>query len=156
MNRPAGGAESIAFLALLAGAVCIGLAPAWVRWSEVGPVATAFYRLALALPILGLWARRERARVAPAGPGPSFRNWVIAAGTCFALDLGAWHLSIQWTSVANATLLANFAPMVVTLGAWWFLGERVGTRFFAGMFIALTGAWLLTGAGFQANPGRLI
>ncbi len=40
------------FLALLGGAVAIGFAPIFVRLSEAGPVATAFWRLALALPVL--------------------------------------------------------------------------------------------------------
>src|SRR5690606_9904543 len=77
---------------------------------------------------------------------------VIGAGACFSLDLGAWHLSVQKTSVANATLLANLAPVFVTWGAWMFLAERVSRAFLRGMTMALVGAWLLTGASFRANP----
>lgn len=144
-------------LALLTGAACIGFAPIWVRWSEVGPVATAFYRVALALPFLALWSWSERPPATP--PVPAGRDplapWAIAGGACFALDLAAWHLSIRYTTVANATLLANFAPIIVTLGAWLFLHERVARRFFLGMAIAFAGAWLLTGASFGADPQRL-
>lgn len=144
--------------ALLGGAACIGFAPLWVRWSEIGPVATAFHRLLLALPFLALWAIRERAphrfraSGAGAGPGPA---WIAGAGIGFALDLAAWHLSIRLTSVANASLLCNFAPLFVTLGAWFFLRERVGSRFLAGMALALAGAWLLTGASLRSDPARL-
>ena len=40
--------------ALLLGATCIALSPIFVRLSEAGPTATAFWRVALAVP--ALWA----------------------------------------------------------------------------------------------------
>jgi drug/metabolite transporter (DMT)-like permease len=144
-------------LALLAGAACIGFAPIWVRWSEVGPVSTAFHRLLLALPFLAVWSARERGSAATGDRGGvpgRLRAWVIGAGIGFALDLTAWHLSIRYTTIADATLLTNLAPIFVTLGAWLFLGERAGARFFLGMAVALAGAWLLTGASLRADPGR--
>ena len=38
--------------ALLLGATCIALSPIFVRLSEAGPTATAFWRVALAVPAL--------------------------------------------------------------------------------------------------------
>lgn len=137
--------------ALIVGAICIGLAPLWVRLSETGAVATAFYRLLLALPVIAAWAYREH-RQAPASIGRSDRAWMVATGAFFALDLATWHLSIRLTTVANATLLANLAPVCVTFGAWIFLRERVGTRFLVGMLLALAGAALLTGASLSHDP----
>ena len=43
------------------------------------------------------------------------RSWWCQAG-----DLAFWHWSIVLTSVANSTLLANCAPIFVTLAAWAF------------------------------------
>jgi len=43
-----------AFPALLAGAACIGFAGIFVRLSDIGPVATGFWRLLLAAPVLWL------------------------------------------------------------------------------------------------------
>ena len=40
--------------ALLVGAACIALTPIFVRLSEAGPTATAFWRVALAVPVLWL------------------------------------------------------------------------------------------------------
>lgn len=141
--------------ALLAGAVCIGFAPIWVRWSEVGPVATAFGRLLLALPFMAVWAARERGTGSQASRAD--RTWCFAAGVLFALDLAAWHASIRLTSVANATLLGNLAPVFVSLGGWLFLRERVTPGFAAGLLLAIGGAWILTGAnlGGSGSPARL-
>ena len=42
---------------------------------------------------------------------------LLAAGFAFAGDLAFWHSSIQLTSVANSTLLANLASIFVTLAS---------------------------------------
>src|SRR5439155_18498107 len=47
--------KRLAFVALLTGAVGIAFAPIFVRLSEIGPSATAFYRLFFALPWHWLW-----------------------------------------------------------------------------------------------------
>src|ERR1043166_9474385 len=88
-----------AIAALLTGATAIGLAPIFVRVSETGSTETAFWRVTLSLPVLGLWARRQE-----------FDRRMVWPGVFFAGDLAVWHVSIHWTSVANATLLANLAP----------------------------------------------
>lgn len=144
-----------AFLALLAGAACIALAPIFVRLSEVGPLPTAFWRTALAAPILAALlpllptetARLRRPRSLRALPV------FILAGALFAGDLGFWHLSIVYTSVANATLLANLAPVFVTLFSFLLFGTRFTRLFLAGMAVALAGSVLLMGSSL-AFGGR--
>jgi drug/metabolite transporter (DMT)-like permease len=64
-------------------------------------------------------------------------------GLFFAGDLAVWHWSIKLTSIANATLFANAAPIFVGLVAWRFLGQRFTTLFVAGMILAIGGAGLL-------------
>src|SRR6185295_3538071 len=106
-----------AFLCLLAGGCAIAFAPIFVRLSDTGPVASAFWRTGLAAPLLWLWIL-----VIPAKAGiqssKSHTLPLLLAGLFFALDLGVWHWSIVWTSVANSTLLANLAPIFVTLAGW--------------------------------------
>ena len=41
---------------------------------------------------------------------------MLLAGLFFAADLALWHWSIHLTTVANATLFSNFAPIVVPGG----------------------------------------
>ena len=128
--------------ALILGAVLIGLAPIFVRLVEVGPSAAAFWRLALALPLLGLLLAARSGDRDGAGPGGSLRSlrWLWLAGLFFAGDLAVWHQSIEFTSVANATLLANMAPVFVTLAAWLLYGERISRGFALGLALALAGA----------------
>lgn len=138
-----------ALAALLLGAICIALSPIFVRLADTGPTASAFWRVALAVPLL--WAL-YLAKARPAG-GRYAARWplLFAAGAAFAGDLGFWHLSIQYTSVANSTLLANLASIFVTLAAWVFLRQRPTGLFLAGLACALAGVGMLvsTSAGFS-------
>ena len=134
-------------LALFAGAAAIGTSALFVKVSETGPVATAFWRVALALPLLWLWALRTPR---PAG-GARDTRLILAAGFFFAGDLAVWHWSIVLSSVANATLLANLAPLFVTLAAWLLFRRRPGARFVLALAVALCGMGLLIGPDFHAG-----
>jgi drug/metabolite transporter (DMT)-like permease len=138
-------------LALLLGATAIGFAPLFVRLSELGPSATAFYRLFFALPILWLWVLRAPAPPPSAEPPNPRRHllWMVLAGFFFAGDMALWHWSIQLTTVANATLLTNLAPLLMTLGGRWFFGETISPRLMAGLGVALLGGFLLVGASLR-------
>ena len=139
--------NAYALAALFAGAAAIGTSALFVKVSETGPVATAFWRVALALPVLWLWA----SRTAPPAPHPGNRKLLWGAGFFFAGDLAVWHWSIVLTSVANATLLANLAPLFVTLAAWLLLRHRPGGAFLAAMSVALAGMALLIGPDFAVS-----
>ena len=153
-HPPARGADLRGLLALLAGGAAIAFAPIAVRIADVSPPASAFWRVAFALlalvPAAAWQARRARSsadavedRVHP-GPGRSDRASILA-GLFFAGDLTVWHLAIIWTTVANATLEANFAPVVVALAAWAGFGQRVGRSFVVALIVSMTGAMLLIG-----------
>lgn len=140
-------------LALVAGAIGIGFAPIFVRFSEVGPSATAFWRIVLALPLMGLWA----ASTFGGQLRPKAKDWATLAlvGACFATDLAIWHWSIKYTSVANATLEANLAAIFVVLMGWLFFGTRVSRRFLGAMTVALAGTALLVGKNANITPETL-
>jgi len=80
---------------------------------------------------------------------------VILCGLFFAVDIGVWHYSIEYTTVANAALLANLAPVFVALAAWALFGERITRLFILGMALAILGAALLTGASFSLDPQQV-
>lgn len=142
----------LALLALLAGASLIGLAPILVRLSETGPTATAFWRTALAAPLLLVLLAGGRGIAPPRGA----RGGLIVVGLLFAGDLALWHQSIRFTSVANATLLANLAPVLVASFVWLAYGERPGARLLVGLALALGGALLLVGESASLSSAGLL
>jgi drug/metabolite transporter (DMT)-like permease len=140
--------------ALLVGAACIALSPIFVRLSEAGPTATAFWRVALAVPVLWIlfFLKTKAKSQRYSGKWPL----LLAAGFAFAGDLGFWHASVQLTSVANSTLLANLASIFVTLAAWIFLRQKPTRWFLAGLGAALLGVLLLVNTSLAFAAAGLV
>jgi drug/metabolite transporter (DMT)-like permease len=141
----------IAFAALVFGAVAMGASVLFVRWADVGPYASAFWRVFLALPFLWVWMRLENRSAA----WPRLDRAVIVAGLFFTGDLFFWHLAILGTTVANATFLATTAPIWVALGAWLALSEAVNGRILIGLALCLLGGFALIGESYGFAPQRL-
>ena len=137
-----------ALAALVFGACVIGFSAVLVRLTGTGPAAAGFWRLAFALPLLAIITRRAT--------GPLGRPSRIAAitGAMFALDLGFWHYGIKFTSVANATVLSNITPVVVTAFAWIFLRQRPRGLFLLAVAVALAGVWMM--AVGKAGGGHVL
>ncbi|MBO0902705.1 DMT family transporter [Jiella sp. MQZ13P-4] len=145
---------------LLLGAAAMGISPVFVRNAEVGPFASAFWRVFGALPLLLAWTAIEWRRRPAAAPRPTGADWkaVGLAGLFFAGDLAFWHLAILNTTIANATFFACLAPLWVALLARVTIGEAVGRRTWLGLGVCIPGAALLifqsrTGAGSMLGDG---
>lgn len=134
-----------ALAVLVFGACVIGLSPILVRLAETGPAAAGFWRLAIAAPLLMLIGRRTED-----GIGRPSRIGLLAGGF-FALDLGFWHYGIRYTSVANATVLSNGAPLVAIGFAWIFLKERPRALFLVAVGAAVAGVALMAAAKSGGN-----
>jgi drug/metabolite transporter (DMT)-like permease len=144
--------RAVALAALVLGAVAMGASVLFVRWADVGPYASAFWRVFLALPFLWAWMRLENRNTA----WPRLDRAVLLAGLLFTGDLFFWHLAILGTTVANATFLATTAPIWVALGAWLFLSETVGSRILIGLALCLLGGFALVGESYGFAPQRLM
>ena len=148
--------RALALAALLAGAVAIGASPLFVKVSEAGPVSTAFWRVFLALPFLWAWTLAVAPRSAARPEAPRERRLMVIAGLYFAGDLAVWHWSIVLTTVATATLLANLAPIFVTLAVWLLLRQRPALRFLSGLAMAVAGVALLVGGDIRVSRDVLL
>ena len=148
--------ESIAapFSALVIAAVAMGLSPIFVRLADVGPFTSAFWRVALALPVLYAWMRiSERGRTEPAVRFPRGTIW---AGVAFTADLFFWHLSIVTTTVADATFFATTAPIWVVLFGWLIFRRRVSTAILGGLGLCILGGTALLAQSFQMKVGTAL
>jgi drug/metabolite transporter (DMT)-like permease len=145
---------AIAFIALLSGGIAIGFAGIFMRLSDVNPLASAFWRMALALPFLWGWALATRKQDVAAGKRVDYAAVLALAGAYFAADMGIWHLSLHYTTVANATLLSNFAPIFIALWMWIVHRMRFARLFIVGMALALGGAVMLVGPGGDGGSGH--
>ena len=154
------GTDSFAkgFVAVIAGAVAIGTAAIFMRLSDVTPTAAAFWRVTLALPLLFIWMQLDPAtRAAKADTEAPKWLWPsVIVGFWFAADLFLWHWSVDTTTVANATLLANMATVFTAVAGFLFLGQRFKSRFVVGLVCSVFGAIVLVGQNASLNPDYLL
>ncbi|MCK9552171.1 DMT family transporter, partial [Aquamicrobium sp.] len=152
----AAGSNWPALLALVTGALAMAVSPILVRLSDVGPFASAFYRVFLALPFLFAWMRIEQKRSKAPAPARRFSPAVIATGLAFAGDLFFWHLAILNTTIANSTFFATTAPLWVGLLGWIVLGRRVTAATAIGLVFCLAGGAALVWHSFELSPDHLL
>ncbi len=152
--------QIVPITALLLAAVVMGASPLFVRFADVGPITSAFWRVALAAPVLVVWAaidarRSKRPKTGKPWHTDKGNRFAALAGFVFAGDLLFWHLAIVNTSIANATFMATMAPVWVLLLSGLLIGERVGRAELLGLVLCLTGGAALVGGSLQLNPANL-
>lgn len=148
MNRPH--PHPLAFPALLLGNLALAFGPWLVRLSDVGAVATGFWRLAIALPFLWLMARgTQKGALWPK------RALVVAlaiAAIFYALDLAAWNAGIRMTKLANATLFGNSGSFVLAAWGLWLARKPPSPLQAIALLMAAGGALLLMGGSYELSP----
>lgn len=157
-------AQRTALIALFFGACGIGLAPIFPKLAfdaeqqlsggGVGMIATAFWRTALAAPLFWWLHTRDSQPIPRVHETSAKLLWL--PGIVFAADLAAWHKAFEFTSLANATLLANLASILVAAVGYLWLRERLGWTFVFGATVAFTGTAVLLGVDLGHGRDPLI
>ncbi len=154
-----------AFAALLAGNAALAAGPLFVRLADVGPVAAAFWRLALALPVILLLAWHAHRRLVASGAAPAAMGsagamrgvavLAVVGGLFFAADLASWHVGILHTKMAHATLFGNAASLILAATTLVMARRLPRVSEAAAILLAVAGALLLMRASGQEGEARL-
>ena len=144
------------FFILIIGAIAIAFSPIFVRFSDVDPIMTAFYRIFISLPFFLFFSSFN---IIENVKFPKVNNSVViflVSGIFFGLDLICWHWSIKLTTVSKATFLSNLAPIVVIIFSLIFLKERFSKFFYLAALLSMVGMLMLLGESFQFNKSQFI
>jgi drug/metabolite transporter (DMT)-like permease len=114
-----------------------GIGPVLVRDSPVDPAATAFWRLAIALPIALILIRRSF--LLP----PKAMAWAAFAGLCLAGDLCFWNAALVRTTILEGTVLVMVYPLIAAIANYLIFKERITRRVAFGGLIAFGGLLLM-------------
>ena len=144
---------------MLAGNVCLAFGPWFVRLAGngpagIGPIASSFWRLALAAPILILLARQGRDRLPRMDAG--LWSAVAIGGLFFAADLAAWHAGIFHTRLANATLFGNSSSFLYPIYGFLIARRLPGRNQLLAMILAVAGTALLLGRSYELSTRYLL
>ena len=148
------GGARFGLAALLVGSALLALGPMFVRMADVGAISSAFWRMALAWPLLAILARfgpKSGGRMTPA-----LALIIAVSGLLFAADLAAWHLGIMYTKMANATLFGNSASFIFPLYGFVVARMWPARRQVVALVMAAAGAGLLMGRSAELAPENLV
>ena len=151
----------IPFVALFMGGFFIGLAAIFFRLSEMSPSWAVFYRMLFALPLVIILCLYIPSKTS------SFKlkhrqSYLISfiAALAFTLDLTGWHWGLNLTTISNATIIVNTAPIWVALYGILFLKESWRPFFLVPVILTYFGiTGLVTsfeGFSLRANLGDVI
>jgi drug/metabolite transporter (DMT)-like permease len=138
------------YAALIFGVIALGFSALFVRWANAPGPVVGFYRIGLSTLILIPFFIARRGKGAPIGK--AILIFPVLGGVLTALDHGFWNTAVNFTSAANAALLANTAPLWVALFAWLVWRERLKAAFWIGLLLTLAGAAIVLGTDFLSHP----
>lgn len=138
--------------AAVLGALAIAFSAILVRLAAEAPATAALFRCLYALPVLAVLAAVERRRLGSRAARQ--RRLALASGVFLAIDLVAWHYSIEAVGAGLATVLANLQVVLVALGAWLALGERPRSRVLVAVPVVLVGVVLISGVVGEGAYGE--
>jgi drug/metabolite transporter (DMT)-like permease len=155
-TRAASTAPPTLDLVLLGVAVlAVSTAAPLVRVADAPTLAIAFWRNALALPVLAaLVAASAGARASLRSLDRRERRLSLLAGLFLAAHFAAWVPSLSFTSVASSVALVSTQPVWAALIARR-RGHHVARRAWWGIGLAMAGAVVLTGVDVQVSARAL-
>jgi drug/metabolite transporter (DMT)-like permease len=127
------------FLILTFGAVLIGFAPIFVKWSTLSSSAISFYRMLLAIPFLFFLNYALNRRFIFKVKNKKTIFYAAIASLAFTTDLTLWHYSMNITSVSNATIIVNSAPIFVAILGFIIFKEKLSKTFIRSFLITYIG-----------------
>lgn len=133
-------------LALLA----VSTGSIFVRLAEAPALATAFWRMAIAVALLAPFTLRRALRELP-GLGRREVGALLAAGFFLAVHFATWIRSLDLTTVAASTVIVATTPLWVAAFAPLFGTERASRSMLLGILVSLAGACVVGFGGFELS-----
>lgn len=131
--------ETSYFLMLAFGAMLIGFAPIFVKWSNLSPSAILFWRMLIALPFLIAFNFLKNNQILFRVKNKKTILYSSIAALAFTVDLVLWHYSMDITSVSNATIIVNSAPIFVAMLAFLIFKEIPQKGFISSFLVTYVG-----------------
>lgn len=104
------------------------------------PGELAFLRQLVAVPLLAVWMIGQK------WIWPTVREWVLIAIfglTWFSTYIVALNTAEQTIDAGTASFVVNIGPLLIAVGAFMFLGEKLSRNLIPGALIALAGVGLI-------------
>jgi drug/metabolite transporter (DMT)-like permease len=147
------GASAGPLLVMVSSVAVLGCGPWMVRLAQIGPLASAFWRLALAVPVLLLLCRVLHIRLGALRAGGLS---MAGAGLCYGLGTAALNAAALQTSLANCALIGNLSSLFLAAIGLASHRQRPAPLMLAGIACAIIGLVLLLGRSVTLSAEHVL
>ncbi|MGO1545455.1 MAG: DMT family transporter [Gulosibacter sp.] len=133
----------------LMGSLAVGMNPVLTRMSGENAATAVFFRFAIALIPLAVFAIMEWRMNGPMKARPVILH--LLAGVFFGLDVGLWIPGVMLAGAGIATVAGNLQVIIVPLLAFVIFREKMTLPFIAAIPVMLGGVVLLSGVIEQGD-----
>ncbi len=139
-------------VALIIGVFFMSWSAIFIKLAAAPVLIIAFYRMFFAVVLLTPETVLRRM------PRLSRRDLLlmIASGILLAAHFAAWIAALKRTNVAVAVVLVNTHPLFVSILAWLFLREKLGSKALFWMVLTVLATGALSFGDFAAGESRVI
>ena len=131
---------------VLVGATIISFSAVWVKFADVPPTSSAFYRVFFGFCFLLIPIILKKELHIPSGKQTVL---IMCCGLAFAIDLFCWHKSIIYIGPGLATIIGNFQVFLMCGIGFFLFKEKLSPRFFFSLPLAISGLFLIVGGGWN-------
>jgi drug/metabolite transporter (DMT)-like permease len=151
MNKYPGTWAIIAAFAV--GITAISFSSIFIKWSEAPVSVIVMYRLLITAILMLPFSFKYKSEFV----GLSVRQWMLLvfSGAALGFHFLFWMDSLRYTSVASSTVLLTLEPVFVMLGAFIIFKEKTPAGTLIGMFIAVTGAMMISWGDMKLSDAAL-
>ena len=141
------------YLLLPIGMIAISTASIFIKLCDAPVLTIATYRMILASLMLTPFACYKK-------PWKGWESkeikWFLLSGLFLSLHFAFWIASLKYTSVASSVVLVTTHPILVGIGGWLFLKERMGMNLVAGIALAVLGCGLVSSGDVSLSKESLM
>ena len=142
------------YISLVIATLAVSWAAILIRLAGADPIATAFYRMALAAALLAPFALPGFIKsIRKLSSSDLLR--LVASGIVLGLHFALWISSLSYTTISNSVVLVATQPFFVAIVESCIWKERISRPAMLGMFFALVGMIIISGADFQLGGNHL-
>ncbi|MBM4442608.1 MAG: DMT family transporter [Candidatus Rokubacteria bacterium] len=144
-RSPQVSAQAQAYVALLLIVALWASYPAAIKLAlaDMPPLVMAALRCTIASVFLVILLLRSGADTTRALAPGGIRAFVILGITGIFISTQGSYLAISWTTASNVVLLQAASPVMISLGARFYLGERLHPMQWLGVAVSATGVLLV-------------
>jgi drug/metabolite transporter (DMT)-like permease len=146
---------ALLYISLGVATLAVSWASIFIRLADADPIATAFYRMALAALILAPFS--SKGLISNLRKLTATDLWLMAlSGIFLGFHFAVWITSLKYTSISNSVIIVATQPFFVAIMEALFLKDKISRNAIVGMVLAFVGMVIIARYDFHLSGDNFL